>query len=288
MPLKQQIKARDFSLNYQRRTLIMGVMNLTPDSFSADGRFKKSVTLADHLRFAKKMVQDGADILDVGAESSRPGAAAVSEQLELRRLLPTLRLLKQSIKVPISVDTYKPAVAEAALEAGASIINNIHGLSLTKAFVKVIARYNAALVLMHMRGDSKNMHTKVVYKDLMKEISDSLSLSIEFCLENGIKKDKIIVDPGIGFAKTVGGNLCILRHLASMKVLKCPILVGPSRKSFIGAVLERPVTQRLLGTAASVAVAIANGANFVRVHDVAQIKETVRMTDAIVYDTRYD
>lgn len=271
----------------QQRTLIMGVINLTPDSFSDDGRLKNKSTPADHLRFITKMVKDGADIIDIGAESSRPGATPITVKEEINRLIPVLKLLKGRCSVPISVDTYKPQVAKLALEAGASIINNIKGIYPSKALIKTVARFDARLVLMHMRGNPKTMQTRLVYKDLIKEINQELHTSIEFCLENGLKKDRIIIDPGIGFSKSVEGNLDILRLLKQLSVHRCPILVGVSRKSFIGDVLDRPVGKRLLGTAASVAVAIAHGANIIRVHDVSAMKEIVRMTDAIMYKKIY-
>ena len=270
-----------------KRTLIMGVINLTPDSFSNDGRLRKEFKPSDHLRFARKLIKDGADIIDIGAESSRPGAKPISVKTELARLIPTLRLLTSHCKVPISVDTYKPEVAEEALEAGASIINNIRGLNPNKALVKCVARFNAFLVLMHMRGTPLNMQKKVLYTDLMNEMINELRASVEFCLENGIKKDRIIIDPGIGFSKTMEGNLEILRFLDKMRILGCPILIGVSRKSFIGTILNQPVGKRVMGTAASVAVAIAHGANIVRVHDVALMKEIVQMTDAIMYKQNY-
>lgn len=260
----------------------MGVVNLTPDSFSRDGCLAKSNDPAAHVRFAKQLVAQGADILDLGAESSRPGAVAISVSQELGRLIPTLKRLTKEVKVPISVDTYKPPVAEAALQAGASVVNNIRGTQVDRVLLDVVRHYGAAIVLMHMRGDPLTMQSQASYKNVVKEVMGELKSSIEKCLEMGIKKNRIIIDPGIGFAKTTEHNLEILRNLAKLHHLGCPLLIGPSRKSFIGHILHKEPDERLMGTAAAVSLGIAQGAHMVRVHDVEAIKDVVRVCDAIM------
>ena len=276
------LKARQYTLNLQGRTLLMGVVNLTPDSFSKDGCLIHTNDPSSNIRFAKKLIAQGADIIDLGAESSRPGASIVSVSQELDRLMPTLVKLAKTVKVPISVDTYKPQVAQKALDAGASIINNIKGSQISRPLLKLVRDYQAGIVLMHMRGNSCNMQKKASYKNLMQEILKELKISLEKCLEMGIKKDRIIIDPGLGFAKTSEQNLEILRTLYKMHELGCPVLIGPSRKSFIGQVVSKDIEGRLMGTAAAVSLGIATGANIVRVHDVAAIKDVVLMSDAII------
>ncbi len=267
----------------------MGIVNITPDSFSRDGQLLLSHKPADHARYARALIKQGADVLDLGAESSRPGARRIAVAEETRRLVPLLRLLVPRCPVPISVDTYKPQVAQAALDQGASMINLIMGVSPDKHLLTMVRNYHAAIVLMHMRGTPRTMQRKTRYRDVIKSITEELKTSIEFCLEIGIKKDKIIVDPGIGFAKTAEQNLQLINHLSGLQQLQFPILVGPSRKSFIGKVLEQEVDARearearLWGTAASVAMAIVRGANIIRVHDVGPMKQIARMTDAIIH-----
>lgn len=263
----------------------MGVMNLTPDSFSDDGRLrlpKQARDPAAHVRFAQKLIREGADIIDIGGESSRPGAKPVPAQEEIRRIIPTIALLARRSSVPVSVDTYKPLVAKAALDAGARIINNIMGTKPDKRLLAMVRDRGATLVLMHMRGSPRTMRSKTRYKDVVADTIKELRKSIGICLEMGIKKDRIIIDPGIGFAKTAGQNLEVLDRLDEFKVLKCPILVGTSRKSFIGHVLGDGPDARLWGTAATVALAIARGVDIVRVHDVGIMKQVSAMTDAIV------
>ncbi len=282
MPSNEVLRLRQFALDISKKTQIMGVMNLTPDSFSQDGRFKYSINPKSHFRFANQLIDDGADIIDIGGESTRPGADKISISEEIKRVIPTIRLLSPNCRVPISVDTYKPAVAIEALEAGASLVNTIKGVKVPKSMIKAVARHQAGIVLMHMRGTPPTMQKKTVYGHLIKEIIKDLALSIEFCLENGIKKDRIIVDPGIGFAKDLEGNLEILRRLNEFKVLGMPVLIGTSRKSFIGRILDATVDHRDWGTAASVAVGISKGASIVRVHNVKAMKQVVQVSDAII------
>lgn len=277
------LEARDTRLLLGERTMIMGIMNLTPDSFSRDGRLAVSRDPLTHVRFAQKLVRDGADILDIGAESTRPGARKISFREELRRILPTLRLLVKKIEIPISVDTYKPEVAIAALDQGACIINNIMGVGPDVRILKAVRDYGAAIVLMHMRGTPATMQKDPVYRDVVGDILTELRHAVEKCLEIGIKKNRIIIDPGFGFGKRVEHNLEILRRLESFAVLRCPVLVGMSRKSFIGRVLgqQRP-DQRTIGSVATACTAVLKGVHIVRVHDVAATRQAVVMADAIL------
>ena len=201
---------------------------------------------------------------------------------EIKRIIPTVRVLASKIRVPISVDTYKPVVARRALDAGANLINNIMGTKLNLPLLKMISRYNAALVVMHIRGTPRTMQNQAHYKNFLRDVLFELRHTIEKCLDAGIKRDKIIIDPGIGFGKTIEHNLELIQHLKDFQVLNCPILVGPSRKSFIGKVLNKDVSQRLIGTIAAVCASIINGAHIVRAHDVKKVKEAVMMTDAIL------
>ena len=277
------VTAGPHTLQLGRRTYIMGILNMTPDSFSGDGCFTSSPKAFNRaLRLARRFVREGADIIDVGGESSRPGSRKISAHEELRRVIPAIRALARTIKIPISVDTYKPLVARHALEEGASIVNNIMGTKMEKSFLRMVRQYDAAIVLMHMRGTPRTMQRNVRYKNVISEIIDSLKKSMENCLEIGIKSDKIIVDPGIGFAKTAEHNLEIIKHLRQFTVLKRPLLIGVSRKSFIGKVLEKDVSQRLYGSLATACVSIFNGAHIIRAHDVGPTKEAAMMTDTIL------
>lgn len=255
---------------------------MTPDSFSGDGCWRDGSKAARGFELAKKLIEDGADILDIGGESSRPGSKRISAREELKRVIPVIKKIARTYSIPISIDTYKPSVAQGALEAGAVIVNNIKGIDPDKSLLKIIKRYNAGIVLMHMKGTPRTMQKNIKYTNLMREITDSLRESIEICLEIGINSDKIIIDPGIGFGKTAEHNLEIINRLNDLRALKRPILIGPSRKSFIGKVLKDEAEDRLIGTAAAVCAGILNGARIVRVHDVKAIKQAVLMTDAIL------
>ncbi len=268
----------------------MGIVNVTPDSFSQDGFYRRGIkggsqsqegTLRAILQ-AEKFIREGADIIDIGGESTRPGAKPVSAREELKRVIPVIEGLAKKVKVPISVDTYKVEVAERALDAGASIVNNIMGSKPSKALLRMVKSYEAAVILMHISGTPRTMQRQTNYNNLIKNIIDSLRKSIENCLDMGIKSDKIIVDPGIGFGKTAEQNLRIIDQLKRFQVLRRPILIGTSRKSFIGKLLNQDVSERLMGTIASVCVSIVKGAHIVRVHDVKAVKEAVTVTDAIL------
>lgn len=276
------LSLRQSALNLTQKTRIMGIINLTPDSFSGDGLYTKRA--GNHLDLAlikaKKMVTDGADIIDVGGQSSRPNALPVSSKEELARTLPVVKLLAKKINKPISIDTNKSIVAEACLDSGAQIINDISGLK-DKQMIKVAARYKAAVVIMHMRGIPLNMQKVIAYNSLIDDIALYLKQAIDSAQEGGIKPDKIIVDPGIGFGKNTKHNLEIIKRLADFKVLGKPILIGPSRKSFIGKILGVDVSERSSGTLAACVIAAQNGANIVRVHDVKETAQALKMADAV-------
>ncbi len=278
----------DYSFPLGERTYLMGVLNITPDSFSGDGLLQgknPSETAEASLRIAQNMVNCGADLIDVGGESSRPGALSISEQEEIDRVGGVIKLLSGNLRVPISVDTYKASVAEEALKNGASWVNDITGLTGDPRMAPLIASSGASVAIMHMKGISATMQHMAVYQDLMGEIIEFFQNSIQLARSAGITENRIFLDPGIGFGKTVEHNLEILRLLGRFKKLGYPILVGTSRKSFIGKILnDRPVDRRLWGTAATVALAIANGADMIRVHDIAEMKDVVSIADAVVRD----
>jgi dihydropteroate synthase len=262
----------DCSFLWGERTYVMGILNATPDSFSGDG-LGADVNAA--VVRARTFATDGADLIDVGGESTRPGHTPVSVDEELRRTIPVVEAITGSVVVPLSIDTSKREVAEAALAAGAAMINDEWGLKRGSRLGEAAAATGAAMVLMHNQEDT-------AYRDLVPEVVESLARSVDEAVSAGVSRGRIIVDPGIGFGKTAEQNLELLRRLGELRPLGLPILVGVSRKSTIGAVLGLPVDQRLEGTAATVAVAIANGADIVRVHDVKEMVRVVRMTDAIV------
>lgn len=266
----------------------MGILNITLDSFSSDGLL--SALGSDphaHVRYGLKLIREGADILDIGGESARPGSDPVAIREEIRRIIPVIRLLARKTTVPISVDTYKPEVARRALDAGAVIVNTTRGTALDKRLLKVIKAAGAAVVLMHSRKTPKTMQQNIVYRDLIREIMAELDRSVQKCLETGIKSDRIILDPGIGFAKTAEHNFEIIKHLKAFQALKRPLLVGPSRKSFIGKIVNKEPRKRLWGTAAAVSACILNGAHIVRVHDVQAMRDVASVADAIVNANGY-
>ena len=272
-----ELSARGGVLSLGQTTRIMGIVNCTPDSFSGDGRSPDAA-----LRHARRLIAAGADLIDIGGESTRPGSSAVSLNEEIRRVIPVVDALARKARIPISVDTTKLEVAKRALDAGASIVNDIKGANVGTRFLRMVRDYEAAIVLMHMRGTPATMQRYARYNDVVREVIEELQISVEKCLAVGIKKDRIIVDPGIGFSKTAQQNLVLIQNLSQLKILHCPVLLGTSRKSFIGQILEQEVGDRLMGTAASVSVGIMQGAHIVRVHDVKRIKETVKVTDAIL------
>lgn len=269
-----------------QRTYLMGVLNVTPDSFSDGGQF---ITVEAAIAQAQAMVNGGADVLDVGGESTRPQAEAVPLAAELSRVIPVIRALRSGsdtvapMTVPISVDTTKAAIARAAISAGANLVNDISGAMVDPAMLPTVAELGVPIVLMHSRGTPKTMQQLTQYEDLMGEIYEFLAQRVEAAIASGIPQEQIAIDPGIGFAKTYRQSLEILRQLPRLKPLGCPILVGVSRKSFIGHLLNQPdPTQRIWGTAAACATAIAQGADLLRVHDVPEMYDVCRVADAIV------
>jgi dihydropteroate synthase len=275
-----KIDCRGKVLDLGLRTHVMGILNATPDSFSDGGRFAAADRALAH---AREMAAAGADILDIGGESSRPGALPVPEEEELRRIIPLIERLSAELTVPISVDTYKSSVARKALEAGASIVNDISGLRFSPDMAKVAADFGAAVVIMHIKGTPRDMQQNPVYTDVVGEVRAYLEEGIDLAVGAGVDREKIMIDPGIGFGKNLEHNLTILGRLDELRGLGRPIVLGTSRKKFIGTVLDIPVAdQRAFGTAATVALGIERGASIVRVHDVARMAQVVRMTDAIL------
>lgn len=256
---------------------VMGILNCTPDSFSDGGMFIKH---DDAIRCALQMVASGADIIDVGGESTRPNAAPVSEQEELDRVIPVIETLTREIDLPLSVDTYKPAVMQAAIAAGACFINDVKALQSPQS-MQSVANYDVPICLMHMRGEPLTMQQNLVYEDLFTEIIDFFQDRIAACTAAGIDKSRLLIDPGFGFGKSVQHNLALIKHLARFKSLGVPILIGVSRKSTIGQVLERPVTERLAGGLALTVLAVLQGASIIRTHDVQATRDVIRMTAAV-------
>uniref|UniRef100_A0A7V3ZVC4 Dihydropteroate synthase n=1 Tax=candidate division WOR-3 bacterium TaxID=2052148 RepID=A0A7V3ZVC4_UNCW3 len=272
---------RNVTYNLKERPLIMGILNLTPDSFYDGGKFKnKKEAIAE----AVKMEEEGADIIDIGGESTRPGSEPVSWKEELKRVMPVLKEVRKKIKIPISIDTYKSEVAKEALEEGAEIVNDISGLSFDKKMAEIVSRYNAYCVIMHIKGRPKTMQKRVYYRDVIKEIYDYLKEKIAYAEKMGIKREKIIIDPGIGFGKKLEHNIEIIRRLGEFKTLNLPILVGHSRKSFIGEILSLPPEERLIGSLAVAVISLLNGAHILRVHDVKATKQVVEIFCAIMKD----
>lgn len=269
-----------FSLDFSKRSYIMGILNVTPDSFSDGGLYYNEKKAIEH---GLRLVQEGADIIDIGGESTRPGSDPVSVEEELRRTIPVIKVLSREINIPISIDTYKAEVARRALEAGATMVNDISGLRFDPDMPKVVAEYDVPVVIMHIKGRPKDMQLNPSYEALIPEIMDYLRISMRLAIKFGVREDRIIIDPGIGFGKTFEHNLEILNNLKEFTLLEKPVAIGVSRKAFIGKILgDLPPMERLEGTAASVAIAIYNGANIVRVHDVKEIVKVARVVDSIM------
>lgn len=269
----------DFSLDFSKKTYVMGILNVTPDSFSDGGLFFSEKKAIEH---ALRLVEEGADIIDIGGESTRPGSEPVPAHEEIRRTIPVIKAISKEIKIPISIDTYKAEVARHALDAGASIINDISGLRFDPDMPKVAAEYDVPVIIMHIKGRPKDMQQNPVYEALIPEIMDYLRIGIRLAVKFGISEDKIIIDPGIGFGKTFEHNLEIIKNLKEFTPLGKPIAIGVSRKAFIGKILgDIPPSERLEGTATAVAISIFNGANIVRVHDVKEMVKVAKVADAI-------
>ncbi|NJM22123.1 MAG: dihydropteroate synthase [Richelia sp. RM2_1_2] len=267
------------NFNWGDRTFLMGVLNVTPDSFSDGGEFNRPDAA---LNQAQALAAAGADIIDVGGQSTRPGAEQISIELELERVLSVLQVIRPKIDIPISVDTTSSIVAKAAVDAGANMVNDISGGTFDSSMFSTVAQLNVPIVLMHIRGKPQTMQQMTDYQDVIEEICDFLCQQITAATTAGIKRKKIIIDPGIGFAKNLEQNLEIFRRLRELTKLNCPILIGPSRKSFIGKILNQPDPKaRVWGTAAACCAAIFNGADILRIHDVEQIRDVSMVADAI-------
>ena len=275
-----KINCRGNILDLGSRTHIMGILNVTPDSFSDGGLYNDE---AKAVLRAREMAAAGADIIDIGGESTRPGAEPLPEEEELRRIIPIIEHLVSELTVPISVDTYKATVAKKALEAGASIVNDISGLRFSPDMAKTVADYGAAVVIMHIKGTPRDMQQNPVYDDVVIDVMSYLEEGIAIADKAGVDREKILIDPGIGFGKTLDHNLTLLNRLDEFRSLGRPIVLGTSRKKFIGTILGIPVPeQRVDGTAPTLALGIERGASVVRVHDVARMAQVVRMTDAVL------
>ncbi len=272
------IRCRKKTFKLGKKTLLMGVLNVTPDSFSDGGLFFHSEKAIAH---GLKMVEEGADFIDIGGESTRPGSKPLGLQEELRRIIPVIESLAKEVDVPISIDTYKSAVAQEAIKAGAEMINDISGLHFDPGLAQVAAKEDVPLILMHIRGNPETMQKDVHYDSLFSEILQYLKESIHRAESAGLDPEQIIIDPGIGFGKTVEDNLLIIKNLLEFRVLGKPLLLGTSRKSFIGKILNAEVTERLEGTLSSIAIGVLNGAHIIRCHDVIQAKRATAVADAI-------
>lgn len=267
------------TLNLGKRSCIMGIVNITEDSFSGDGLL--GLKKERIVEYALSLAKDGADIIDIGGESTRPGARRISLKEEEERVIPIIKALSKKIKIPISIDTYKPQIAKIALENGASIVNDISGLRDHK-MAKVAAKYKSGIIIMHMLKNPRVMQKNPVYASLMDDLYSYLSLAVSKALQHGIAPNRIIIDPGIGFGKTLPHNLEIIKRLSEFKGLGMPIMIGLSRKSFIGRILKVKPNRRLFGTIASCAVARMNGAAIFRVHNVKETKEALKVVDSLI------
>jgi len=276
--MPENIYLKNHVLPISERTCIMGILNVTSDSFSDGGMYLDPERAVEK---ALAMSAEGVDIIDIGGESSRPGSERITAEEELGRVMPVIKALRNVVNVPLSIDTWKSAVAEAALAEGVAIVNDITALRGDRDMARTIARFDAGVILMHMKGEPQTMQDKPFYEDMMKEVASYLSGAIALATEAGIDRAKIIIDPGIGFGKTLEQNLEILRDLRRLGVLDKPIMVGTSRKSFIGKLTGKDAGKRVFGTAATLAAAVMNGAHIVRVHDVDMMRDVTRVTDAI-------
>lgn len=273
------LRIRNSLFDWGKKTYVMGILNTTPDSFSDGGQCQ---SLAQAVQRAKTMAASGADIIDIGGQSTRPGAETVSPGVELERTIPVIAALRRELDIPISIDTTRAEVAERALEAGADIINDISAATFEPAMLAIAAQRQAPIILMHLRGNPQTMQSLTDYQDLWGEIEQFFRQRVQLARQNGILPEKIILDPGLGFAKTAEQNIELLQNLPGLKQLGFPLLVGPSRKSFIGKILHQPDPQkRVWGTAAACCLAIAKGADLLRVHDVEAMAQVCTMADAL-------
>ena len=261
-----------------RRTALMGIVNVTPDSFSDGGRYFEPAQAISH---GLKLVEEGADIIDVGGESTRPGARPVSGREEMERVIPVIRGLRRELSAPISVDTYKADVARAALDEGADMVNDISALRFDPAMAPLVAAEKVPVVLMHMRGTPRTMQRRPHYRDVVEEVKEFLRDQIRYAVQSGVDLERIIIDPGIGFGKELEHNLALLRALPALADLGRPVLVGPSRKTFIGKILDAGPEERLEGSLAAAVAAVLGGASVIRTHDVKEARRAIRVADAM-------
>ena len=273
------IQAGDYLLQFNRRTLVMGILNVTPDSFSDGGRY---LNRDDAIRHGIKLSAEGSDIIDIGGESTRPGAEPLSLEDEINRVIPVIKELVKEVQIPISIDTYKSEVAREALDAGAAIINDISGLKSDDKMAGIAAEYDVPVVVMHIKGTPRDMQINPHYGNMMSEIGNSLKESVNIALNAGVDKNKIIVDPGIGFGKELTDNFSLIKNLDYFKSLGHFILVGPSRKSFLWKTLDVSPDETVEATAAAVTACIMAGADIVRIHDVKEVINAVKVADLIV------
>lgn len=271
--VKQSMPVGSHTLRFGERTYLMGILNVTPDSFSDGGVFQTEQNAVKH---ALDMIRDGADFIDIGGESSRPGHIRIDEEEELNRIIPIIKSIRKLTNVPISVDTIRAGVAEAALDVGANMLNDIWGLQMDRGMAKVAATYRVPVVIMHNQDGTE-------YKgDLVEEILTFFEKSIQIALDAGLSRDRIILDPGIGFGKTAEQNIVVLSRLSEIKAMGFPVLLGTSRKSFLGKILDLPPLERMEGTVATTVLGIAQGVDIVRVHDVKENARAARVADAIL------
>ncbi len=281
------LKISNKIFDLDKKTLIIGVLNVTPDSFSDGGSFS---SVDDAVNYAIQMQKEGADIIDIGGESSRPGALSVSISEEINRVTPVIEKLVKKIDVPLSIDTYKSEVAKKALDLGVGMVNDITALKGDKKLVNIISSYNVPVCLMHMKGNPRDMQKNPVYNDIILEITSFLKERAEYAMFNDVKKENIVIDPGLGFGKRTGrgveDNCEILKRLSELKKLNYPIIIGASRKTFIGNICggkkSLPVEDRLEGSLAAAVVAVLNGADIIRVHDVKETKKCIDLVDCII------
>ena len=273
------LKIRDRNFNWGERTYLMGILNITPDSFSDGGEFDN---LESALEQACNMIAHGVDIIDIGGESTRPNAPKIAVEEELERVIPIIRKLRQESTIPISIDTTKATIAKQAIAAGADIVNDISGATFEEQMLDTVAKLDVPIILMHIRGNPQTMQSLTDYRDVVTEVKDFLETQTSKAISSGINRDKIIIDPGIGFAKTASQSLELLQSLTELKTLDLPVLIGVSRKSFMRSILDKDnPKERVWGTAAACYGAIARGADILRVHDVSEMYDVMRVADAI-------
>jgi dihydropteroate synthase len=279
------------AFDWGKRTYVMGILNVTPDSFSGDGVLEEDDWLTAVVAQAKTFVDEGADIIDVGGESTRPGSTPVTAEEELKRVVPAISAIRRELDIPISVDTYRAVVAGAALDAGADWVNDVWGLRMDEGMAGLVAERGCPVVIMHNRSKPKDVaqeerlggrYVGVEYGDVIADVAHELEESVEIAVSAGVHFEQIILDPGIGFGKTVSQNCILIDELDQIRALGYPVLLGPSRKSFIGYTLDLPPDERIEGTAAAVAIGIDRGADIIRVHDVREMARVAKMTDRIV------